>query len=338
MYKSQIEKINKDIKRTGRAIISLGCSFVQGQGAVNDELYTDYEWKYERLGVPLSLDHLSDDELDKILKKYPSVTKSTFTGKLDFTFMEYKNAFVNVLATKYFEGSYASINLGIRGCGNRGSIKDLYFYPEILWNEIKEYIILYVPSGLERFDFVNDGWNDHAHWKCMWPHYKDLEEGPRKTLWKGYSDHLWSHKFEIIEQISHVQELLLWCNNKNVRLIITPGFDNRYNKLYFEEKLNENIGRTMEGDIVEKNNRFDKTEAKKLLNLFPWENMFEPDGYPTFIDLVMAQEFPKTWNKENFFNYLGKGTPNGWVTSCAHPSAKGHDLFAKKIFEYITRS
>ena len=33
---------------------------------------------------------------------------------------------------KYFAGkSHTPINLGIRGCGNRASIKELYMYPEL---------------------------------------------------------------------------------------------------------------------------------------------------------------------------------------------------------------
>ena len=43
MYQNQIKKINEQLKTTDKAIIALGCSFVQGQGAVNDELYTEYK-------------------------------------------------------------------------------------------------------------------------------------------------------------------------------------------------------------------------------------------------------------------------------------------------------
>lgn len=333
MYHRQVDQINNSLKHTDKAIIALGCSFVQGQGAVDDILYEQYKWEYAELGRPLEI-KLTDQEQKQLLRAYPSVQKG-FDSKLDFTFMEYNNAFVNVLCKKYFNGSYVPINLGLRGCGNRATIKELYFQPGIDWDKIKEIIVIYCPSGLERFDFINDGWAEHFHWKCMWPHYKDMEPSARKTLWEGYNKTLWSEKFGIIEQIAHVQELLLWCKHKNAKLIITPGFDRRYTKSYFEEHLRNDIERNINGEFISESTKFflgkDKTE---LLNMFPWENMFKPGGYDTFIDLVMAQE--KTVDpSEHFFQFLGKGSPEGWVTSCSHPSAKAHDLFAKELYNYI---
>jgi hypothetical protein len=332
MYKKQIPEINAGIKRTKKVIISIGCSFVQGQGAVNPELYDDYEWTYEELGVPLylTLDPAGEKAL---MKKYPSVCKTD--GRLDFRFMEFENAFVNVLCKKYFNGEYTPINLGLAGCGNRGSIKELYFQPDINWHEVEEFIVLYVPSGLERFDFINDQWGDHAHWICMWPHYKDKPEGPRRDLWKGYHTSLYSDKFEVLEQIAHIQELMLWCKQHNARLIITPGFDHRYDKDVFSKALNMQIARTMDGDLIKDNNSFFQSAGvSKLVNMWPWDNMFYPDDQKTFADAVTAQEGKKD---DHFFNYLGKGSPNGWITACAHPSAKGHDYFAQLLYNHIIK-
>jgi hypothetical protein len=333
MYQKQIPEINAGIKRTKKVIISIGCSFVQGQGAVNPELYDNYKWTYEELGVPLYLTLDSAGEKD-LMKKYPSVCKTD--GKLDFRFMEFDNAFVNVLCKKYFDGEYTPINLGLAGCGNRGSIKELYFHPEINWHEVKEFIVIYVPSGPERFDFVNDQWGDHSHWVCMWPHYKDKPKGPRHDLWKGYHDCVYSEKFEVLEQIAHVQELMQWCKlHNNARLIITPGFDYRYDRDIFAKALKSNIARTMDGDLIKDSTlTFQNSKIDKLLDLWPWEYMYYPAGKKTFADAVVAQEGKRN---DHFFNYLGKGSPNGWITACAHPSAKGHDYFAQLLHRYITK-
>jgi hypothetical protein len=332
MYKKQIPEINAGIKRTKKVIISIGCSFVQGQGAVNPELYDDYKWTYEELGVPLYLTLDSADE-KALMKKYPSVCKTD--GKLDFRFMEFDNAFVNVLCNKYFNGEYTPINLGLAGCGNRASIKELYFHPDINWHEVEEYTVLYVPSGPERFDFVNDQWGDHAHWVCMWPHYKDKPEGPRRDLWRGYHDALYSDKFEVIEQIAHVQELMQWCKVHNAKLIITPGFDHRYDREYFTESLNTKIARTMDGELIkDRSTFFQRAEVDKLLNLWPWDCMYYPAGEKSFADAITAREGKKD---DHFFNYLGTGSPNGWITACAHPSAKGHDYFAQLLYNHITK-
>ena len=337
MYYKQIAEINESIKHTKKAIISIGCSFVQGQGAVNPELYEDYNWNYDGIGVPLYL-KLDASEEKELLKKYPSIVK--IAGDLNFRFMEYENAFVNVLCKKYFNGEYTPINLGLAGCGNRGSIKELYFYPEINWHEVEEFIVIYCPSGPERFDFANDQWTDHGHWVCMWPHWHDKEDGPRRGLWKGYDECVYSEKSEILEQIANVQELMLWCkHHNNARLIITPGFDHRYSKDHFKKSLKMSIGRSIEGLKLPSfkmpgMDPHDNRQHRQLLASWPWECMFKPDGYETFADLVTGQEGVKD---DHFFNYLGTGSPNGWVTACAHPTAKGHDLFAKILHKHITK-
>ena len=333
MYFRQVDEINKQLEKTNKAIIALGCSFVQGQGAVNDELYLQYKWHTGDLGKPLDIQISAQEQAD-ILKKYPSVTRGP-DGKLDFTFMEYDNAFVNVLCKKYFNNEYVPINLGIRGCGNRATIKELYFRPEINWDKIKEIIVIYCPSGIERFDFVSDGWHEHFHWKAMWPHYENIEPSARQKLWEGYGKSVWSEKSGTIEQIANVQELMTWCKHKNAKLIITPGFDRRYTKKDFEQSLKLEIDRSFDGDIISQKSSFLLGKEKAdLMNLWPWDDMFKPGGHNTFVDLTMAQEKTLDSN-EHFFQFLGSGSPDKWITPCSHPSAKAHDLFAREIFKHI---
>lgn len=337
MYRKQIYDINADLKKTRKAIIAIGCSFVQGQGAIDDELYDNYKWKELSIGNQIEIE-VSKLERDDLLKKYPLLCKPHDLEKMiDFTFMEYDNAFVNVLCKKYFNGKYTPINLGQRGCGNRASIKELYFYPDLYWHLIEEIIVIYMPSGLERVDFVNDQWQDHFHWVATWPYYKDMEDSPDKKLREGYGRRLYSEKFEILEQISHVQELITWCSAKNAKLIITPGFDIRYNKKYFKKNLNKTIFRNDFGEIDNFYNSFFTTNPDTdLLNLFPWDLVFKPDNYETFALLCMGQE-SLTDTTDHFFQFLNNRSPGGWITSCAHPGKKSHDLFAKKLFEYIEK-
>ena len=70
-----------------------------------------------------------------------------------------------------------------------------------------------------------------------------------------------------------------------------------------------------------------------LVNQWPWDKMFYPQGCETFIDLCLKQE---GITNRGFWDFNGIGTPGKWVTVCCHPSAKGHDLFAKELFEHIT--
>jgi len=334
MYRSQVKEIIEDLKKTKKAIVAIGCSFVQGQGAVNDELYINYPWEFHK-GIPLDI-QVSASEQATILKNYPLVGKSP-NGKLDFTFMGYANSFVNILCKKYFNGTYTPINLGTRGCGNRGSIKELYFYPDIDWGTIDEIIVLYVPSGLERFDFINDQSDDHFNWKCMWPYYKDMPASGKRTLWEGYARTVSSDKFEVMEQLSHVQELVTWCNYNNAKLIVTPGFDRRYDEEYFRHCLASEVVRSGDEEFIKSSAPLfiqSATNKEHLIKLFPWDAMFKPDGFTTFVDLVISKEdIP---NKHDHYNqFLGKGSPDRWITPCSHPSAKGHELFAQHLHNHI---
>jgi hypothetical protein len=251
--------------------------------------------------------------------------------------MELDNAFVNVLCKKYFKGMYTPINLGMRGKGNRATIKDLSMFPGINWNMAEEIIVIYCPSSPERFDFIADQYYDGGgRWECMWPHdQKDI----RKNLWDGYRSLLWSEKFGVIEQIAHMQELKMWCKLHNAKLIITPAFDGRFTREYFNEQLGSTVVRdhtTRERTktILSTNN----CRSQELIDQWPWENMFCPDGQPTFVDAVIKKEFPDSAQLTHFFEYTGKGSPDLWITACAHPSAKGHDYFASLLYNYITQS
>jgi len=229
MYQDSIQQINDDITRTKRAIISLGCSFVQGQGAIDESIYKNYKWEGIKYGNPNIV--WDKKNTHQLVKEFSDI-KILHDGAPNFSRHEQKNAFSNVLAKKYFEGEYASINLGRSGCGNRATIKELYFYPKINWKELTEIIVIYCPTGAERFDFIDDIYhelNNHGRWVCAWPSILD-DTGPNKMLWQGYKEAIHSTKFEILEQISHIQELLLWCEHKNAKLIVVPSFQKVYNK------------------------------------------------------------------------------------------------------------
>lgn len=331
MYKVQVEQINKSLEKTRKAIVALGCSFVQGQGAFNDELYDEYTWKYAGEGRSLEPE-ISDKDFKKILKSYPNIHKGP-NGKLDFTFMEYDNAFVNVLSKKYFGGEYTPINLGIRGCGNRATIKELYFNPKINWHLAKEIIVIYCPSGLERFDFINDQYHDHFRFVCMWPHFDPNLDTARNTLWKGYNKAIWSEKFAILEQIGHMHELMTWCRLHRAKLIVTPAFDTRYEKRFFIKELSISATR-IDSEIVEYKKGLLSHPDVEFADHWPWHKMFEPLGHKTFAQLALANETIED-KTDYYFQFLNNRSPNGWITPCAHPGQKAHDLFAKTLHEHI---
>lgn len=343
MRKDQIPKINSAIKRTRRAVVALGCSFVQGHGALNQKIYQNYPWEGTALGHPNVKWNLSQFEMSKLIDEFPDITISVLND-IDFSYHETNNSFVNVLANKYFEESYAAINLGRSGCGNRATIKELYFYPELMWDHLDEIIVIYCPSGMERFDFIDDRFhslNEHGRWICAWPN--DCHpQGPTETLWKGYSKALYSDKFETLEQIAHVQELMMWCRYKNAKLIIVPAFQDRYTESTFQDSLSLHVDRDYRTGAINSAvymNTVDES-VKNMANMWPWDKMFKPNGYNTFVDLAMSQELSTYKNTilPYFYTLVGTGSPDCWITPCAHPSAKAHDLFAQVLHNEITKN
>lgn len=344
MHFETIPDINKGILKNKKVIVTIGCSFVEGQGALNQKLwdtyytvdnkYTAAEWKFTKA------------QQEEIISEFPDIFyNKVFPECLNFYIHENNNSFGSVLCKKYFNDEYTHINLGRRGAGNRASIKDLYFYPDILWDEIHETIVIYCPSSQERYDFISDVYNnylnEHGRWITFWPgsHEKlppyTEDSDPMDIISYGIDKAIYTDKAVILEQIAHVQELLLWCKYKRAKLIITPAFMSTYTIENFVTQLDSNIQRDMRRKMLSKTNlNNNPLDYEKIINLWPWDNMFYPDGHSNLADLLMAQE--KTLNINHFFyNFAGKGTPDKWITPCAHPSAKGHDLFAQYLHKHI---
>jgi len=331
MFQYEVDLVNEGIARTGKVVIALGCSFVKGAGAYNDELYEQYDYTVEQLAINPQIRNMTAQQAIEILNKYPTVKVSPHKNQLDYYLMEQQNAFVSVLCNKYLNNEYTPINFGLTGCGNMGSISELYFHPSINWEKIRDIVVIYVPSGLERYDFINDGWVDGvARFTCMWPNPSDVSGGPRKKLWEAYKYGLWSDRFQVLEQLKFAQSLVTWCKLKTAKLIVAPGFDTRYNYTYFRESLSNVVERDAEQMKVRERplqNPLDLAQIDGLVSLFPWRN-FLPN-FSTFINVAL--EDGENLPPNDYFKFLGSGSPKKWVTPCCHPSAKAHDLFAKKL-------
>lgn len=326
MYVKQYPEIIDRLKETDKAVIAIGCSFVQGQGAIDAPILDNYPWHVNEQGMMMLQ---GDQDLHKKIGKIYSIPY--FGDRLDFTDMEYKNSFVSVLCDKYLNREWTPINFGMRGNGNRASIKQLYSHPHLRLNEVSEKVVIYMPSGMERFDFVQSFPIDHFGFITMWPHYQNISDKPRKMLWEGYAKTIWSEYHEALEQIYLFQEIDSWCKNNNAKLIIFPGFDHRYTKEEFSRIL-----------LADLNTPTDETAAtikerlKLMIDEVPWEKFIEVDDCRTFTELL---SFKSTGvirqDKWSYWDYFQKGSPDGYFTKCCHPGAIGHDYLASKLKDMI---
>jgi hypothetical protein len=120
------------------------------------------------------------------------------------------------------------------------------------------------------------------------------------------------------------------------KLIIVPSFQRSYTIDHFARNLSVDITRDGDRNLIGSQKIFKIPKGiLKMVDMWPWENMFYPEGLPTWMDLTMKQEHDTDYDQFYFWNYVGKGSPNKWVTPCAHPSVKAHDLFAKLLHQYV---
>jgi hypothetical protein len=329
-----IQKINNSLAKTNKAIIALGDSFVEGQGAIDDDLYEKYNWHFEAPGYPLKI--LADDNTKaRIVKEYPDLILEN--SQIMIFQMCARNAFVDVLANKYFMGEYTPINFGKAGGSNRGRVKQLYLHPQINWHLIKELIIIFMPTSLERFDFVEDTATTPGNWfKTVWPSLpKGHETSAMGKLWGAYSEAVFSDKAGMIESYLAVKELESWCQNKNAKLIITPAFDKRFEKSIMKSILRKTISRESNWLYKDESHYIHDNDAESLAEHWPWHLMFDPNGHFTMAHMCMMNEPDLSDKEEFYFQFQNKRSPLGWMTPCSHPGQKGHDLFARLVFEYL---
>ena len=271
-----------------KLFIGIGDSFTQGQGSVSEEVYEEYGKEVYNSNHRLPIDSL-----------------------------ERENSWVNVICQKYLSG-YTPMNLGEKGRGNRASVKELYL------NDIdseSEKIVVFALSGMERFDFAQRDKNfEQHHFYAMFPNPWD-KNATHATLWKAYSEHVYSEQFCVVETMLHIMEAQTWCKANNAKLLVVSAFDMRVTQKYFIENL--------------------PGWKKELVNNIEWENFIQPRGYRTLMHMIIdaQEEDPKLAldlaHGGYFDRYSKLEKADRFLTPCCHPSELGHQLIADTLYESL---
>lgn len=285
MYKQYVPNINPG----DNLIIGTGDSFTQGVGAYPIEVWEQYNGKINCL----------DPEL--ISEMLPYMYEGSWVNQLC------KNHLIN----------YKPINLGVMGTGNRSAAKELFLNNLSNINKAGDVIVIYLMSGMERFDFVNRELSETNHFYTMWPNPGD-KTSTNKKLWECYARDIWSERFVVIETIINMVDVQNFCKANNYKLIVASAFDYCLNKEYFERILLD--------------------DQKSLLNLVDWKNFFYPKDCRTFMELLLKLEGDK--HQSSFMGgfykkYSRKKFPSKYITTCVHPSIEGHKVIAEEFYKVI---
>lgn len=300
-----VRKMTSDTK----LIIGIGDSFTQGQGACSKEIWEKYNWDVTK--VP------EEDEMELL---------ETF----------YDNSWVHQLCKNHLT-DYTPINLGMTGRGNRAAVKELYLHPELKMETAKEKIVIFMLTGMERFDFVHKELNQHIHFKTMWP--SDSNNSKESGLWKEYLNHVYSERSGTIELLLNITDAQTWCKANNAKLILTSAFSPDYNNEVFYKKIQgskDDPKNYLYGNIH---------YLEALMTMVNWDNYFRPGGYPCVADylchLENRDDLVGIESSAKYYDYAyshKKMSPGGFITPCAHPTIEGHKEIAKDMYDFIIKN
>jgi len=265
-------------------VVGLGCSWTQGQGGYPKEIWDRYNGRVDLPGVA-----------DQHLRVH-----------------EHENSWVNVLCRNHLT-DYTPVNLGVRACGNRGAVKQLYF-SGIDWSKGSGYII-FMLSGFDRFDFLRKDiltpTRKYQEYKfnTIWP-----EEHSDDELSRGYHEH-WSEQLVANETMLAMLELQNFCRLYNYKLILANAFNDVFLKMYM------------------------KRHATPLYSQFDWScYLHNKTEYIAMVEkLVEMDGMLKDW-RSFYTEYTNLSQPNMYLTNCAHPTIDGYKVIANELYNFISTS
>jgi hypothetical protein len=276
-----------EIFPNSKVVIALGDSFTQGVGAWTDSTYKKYNYK-------IDFGNLNSEQFKEM----------------------YENSWVSQLTKKYLT-DYIPINLGKLGVGNRAASSELHLNPNIKFENIKEGFIIFMLSGLERFDFVNKEFRN-SNFIAVWPQ-DPHEHVITPDMWKAYKKEMWSEKFGIAELILSIKNVETFAKAYGLKLILISAFDQRYNKDYFNNVLGK--------------------QHKELVESIPWQSFIYPRNMNSCINLLVELDGkPQDLAYGDFWPYYtALDRPSEYITNCAHPTLKGYSVITDEIYNFIKK-
>jgi len=338
--KKQIHKtlnvpfINANLADTKKLLITLGCSYTVGVGAVDQDLLEKNPIIYSNGQVDLNL--LNDNAKTNLLVNCNSITSKP-DGKLDWSNMELDNCYGNVLNENYLNQSYTLVNLGRQAGGNYGPISRLFLY-NIDYALADKIVVIFMPTGMGRLEFLDDTAENRqvigGDTKTFWPgdNVVSFSEGSHaRDFCYNYLRLIHSSRFEIEKTIIEFQILQQWCSLHNAELIVFPAFNQIYNKKYFQRAIQSTSQRDKDHNFI-RDYQHISADAEDRVNKINWSNFVFPQASSNFYELCLKQEPTEYYRRELDLKNLPPISPNKFMLPCGHPSAKGHKLMAEEFY------
>jgi len=356
-----VTTINEALEETPRAVVSIGCSFTEGEAAYDQETidflrpmggnYSNFDYNCKGHDLKELLDFATEFDLHFQMMDQGRVSqwnKSQNNISVNSRPLEIKNAFVNKFSEK-LDNRYVPINAGHAGNGNMAAVNRLFTYP-INWDKCEEIIVLWCYSDEHRFDIAKDTNIDHSELgfdhDTMWPkndaYDPAIEKFHQGADWHNAQYYLtqtaWSDAFAHMNFITCGSKLATWCKAYNANLLTFAAFHPVDKQVMENEFCMNKIFRDTNRHREER--EFSPFSIEyiqqnyKALNRFPWESVCEPGGKSSFFQYAFSQEemYDPDIDMYKLIHHYN-GTPNDWIFPCGHPSGKGHDLLADYLIQ-----
>jgi len=254
-----------EIPLGSKVIVGLGDSFTEGVGSWSMDTYKEYNGWIDPLKIPKEL--IAD---------------------------MYEYSWPSQLCRNHMP-EYIPVNWGVMGTGNRAAAKELYLNPGVKLSNASEVIVVYMLSGIERFDFINRDFPDRNHFYTMWPNPWDSNT-TNKQLWEAYARDLWNEKFVCLEALLNIKEAEMFCKANGYKFLVANAFDVRVTRDRFIAEI---------GDI-----------HTELIDSIPWDKFIYPEGCRSFMELLLRYDGRPELAEGGFYGYYSKlDYPTEYITN-----------------------
>lgn len=259
-----------------KALIGIGDSWTQGQGGIPLKFW-------DQLGGRVDV---CDQEAEPL-----------------FLHHELENSWVNLLCKEYYT-ELTPINLGMRGYGNRGAVKNLYIYNDRV-KDVDGGIMIFLLSSRIRFDIYSpSGYNTgRRRFRTFYPHGGDNKHKPGEESFyrREYTEYLADG-----EVLLNILEAQMWAESHNLKFYFASAFEN-YDDLRHKPSLHYNMSDQINwGNYLTKGTNYYRY-LNKLNNT--------PD---------------RTWG-----DYMKLKGPDKFITNDVHPTILGYEKIAEHMFKTI---
>lgn len=253
------------------------------------------------------------DSITQGIGAYPLHVWEKHRGKPHFNVLgelyrdhQMQNNWASQLSSNHLS-NYKVINLAVNGVGNRAASKEIYLNP--IPKTTGNVIVIFMISGLQRFDFLKTSYSNNAHmnWLTIWP-IPDLHKGqPIEKVEQWYSIHGHSDKTSIIETLMAISDVANFCKANGYEFLFANAFD----ELFDITKMQHVLG-----------------DDQHLLNIIDWKR---------FISTNFTLEFLKKESKDlNLWKFTSNlQVPSKYITPCSHWTIEGQRVVAEHIYKFL---